>query len=354
MERGPVMEPRSAKKLLVIPGVALALWVGVKYLLPVLLPFLAGAGIALAAEPLVAFSQRRLKLPRVAAAGCGVTVTLILLTGLLSFAGMVLVRELGRLAGAVPDLEGTARQGTQLLQDWLVNLTERTPEGVRPMLTRTVLNFFQDGTDLMEQAARRLPALISSLLSWVPNGALGIGTGILAGFMISARLPRLKAAASRLIPRDWNDKYLPAICRVRKALGGWFRAQLKLMLVSYSIVTVGFLILRIPFGPLWGALVALVDAVPLLGTGTVLLPWALVEFLRQSHLRAAGLVCISVAAMLSRAVLEPRFLGRQLGLDPLLTLLSLYLGYRFWGLPGMLLAPILATAAKSAVRTGFA
>ena len=332
----------------------MGLWIGVKYLLPVLLPFLAGALIALAAEPVVSFSQKKLKLPRVVAAGGGVTVTLILLVGLISFVGAVLVRELGKLAGAVPDLEGTARQGTQLLQDWLVGLTERTPDGVRPMLTRTVLDFFQNGSDLMDQVSRRIPGLISSILGWVPDGALGVGTGILAGFMISVRLPQLKAAAGRLIPQQWRETYLPMLRRIRKAVGGWLRAQLKLMLVSYSIVTIGFLFLRIPYGPVWAVLVALVDAVPLLGTGVILLPWALVELLRQSHLRAVGLLCISMTAMLGRTILEPRLIGQQLGLDPLLTLLSLYLGYRFWGLAGMLLAPVLATAVKSAVSTRYA
>ena len=113
-------------------------------------------------------------------------------------------------------------------------------------------------------------------------------------------------------------------------------------------MALGFLILGIRRGPLWALLVALVDAVPLLGTGTVLLPWALVAFLQQQHFRAIGLICIYGAAMLTRTVLEPRFLGRQLGLDPLWTLGALYLGYRFWGILGMLFAPVLVTAVKSA------
>ena len=123
------------------------------------------------------------------------------------------------------------------------------------------------------------------------------------------------------------------------------------MLVSYGIVSLGFLLLNISHGLLWAALVALVDAVPLLGTGTVLLPWALVCFLQDQHFRAIGLLCIYGAAMLTRTVLEPKLVGKQLGLDPLLTLLALYLGYRFWGFAGMLLAPVLAAAVKSAATS---
>ena len=342
------MTVSNLKKPLILLAALAAGWLALKYLLPVLMPFLLGGALALAAEPLVGFSQVRLRMPRGAAAGVGVTVTLVMLLCLISLAGALVVRELGQLADAVPDLEGTARQGMQLLRDWLVGITERSPEGIRPLLTRTVLNFFDDGTALMEQVSGRLPGVISSLLGWVPDGALGLGTGILAGFMISVRLPRIRAFWQEKLFPQWREKYLPTIRRIRRSLGGWLRAQLKLTAVSYGIVALGFLILGIRRGPLWALLVALVDAVPLLGTGTVLLPWALVAFLQQQHFRSIGLICIYGAAMLTRTVLEPRFLGRQLGLDPLWTLGALYLGYRFWGILGMLFAPVLVTAVKSA------
>lgn len=341
------MSASSLRKPLILLGIFLAAWLGIKYLLPVLLPFLLGAGIALAAEPVVGAAERRLRLPRAWAAGLGVTVTLVLLVGIISIVGAAVVKELGKLAGAVPDLEGTARQGISLLQDWLVGITERMPDGVRPMLTRTVLNFFDDGTAFMEQVAQRIPAVVSSVLSWVPDGALGLGTGILAGFMISARLPQLKAGISSRLSQNWHEKYLPALRRVRGAVGGWLRAQMKLAVLCYSIVAVGFLILGVSYGPLWAILVALVDAVPLLGTGTVLIPWALIAFLQGEHFRAIGLLCVYGAAMLTRTILEPRLVGKQLGMDPLVTLLALYLGYRFWGILGMILAPVLATAVKS-------
>ena len=75
-------------------------------------------------------------------------------------------------------------------------------------------------------------------------------------------------------------------------------------------------------------------------------------FLQQRHLRAFGLLGIYLAAAVTRAVLEPRQVGKHLGLDPLLTLAALYAGYRLWGLPGMLLAPVLASAVKTALLPG--
>ena len=94
---------------------------------------------------------------------------------------------------------------------------------------------------------------------------------------------------------------------------------------------------------------ALVDAFPVLGTGTVLLPWSLLCFLQQDSARAIGLLGIYTTVTLTRSLMEPKLVGRHLGLDPLATLMSLYIGYRLWGIPGMLFAPLLAVTALQLV-----
>lgn len=341
----------SVRKGLVLLGLFLVFWLAVRYLLPVFLPFLLGALLALAAEPAVKLSVRHLKLPRAAAAGLGVTATLVLLSTTLWLVGALAVKELGTLAKTVPDIQRTAQQGMNLLQDWLVGIAQQAPDGIRPMLTKSAQDLFSGEPAFTEQFARRLPGIFTSVLGKIPNGALSVGTGILSGFMISARLPRLKRDLSAHLPPSWHETYLPALKRVRTALGGWLKAQLKLSGITFLIVGAGFLLLRIPYAPLIAFLVALVDAVPLLGTGTVLLPWALVALLQGEHLQSIGLLCTYGAATLTRTVLEPRLVGKHLGLDPLVTLLFLYLGYRFWGITGMVLSPMLATAAKSFTET---
>lgn len=339
------MIPSCLKKPLLLIAAFAALWLGIKYLLPVALPFLLGLGLALAAEPLVRRVSTRL--PRAVAAGLGVSVTLVGIVLTVSLAGAAAVRELAELAADMPDLEDTARQGMMLVQDWLVSLSEQAPEGIRPVLQRTVLSFFDDGTVFLEQAAQNIPSVVGAAIGQVGSGAMGLGTGVVAAFLLSARLPKLKETVDRRLPASWHEKYLPALRRVRRALGGWLKAQLKLCAVTWGIVSVGFLLLRIPYGIAWAALVAVVDAVPILGTGTVLLPWALVCLLQGESLRAIGLLCTYGAAMITRTVLEPKLVGRHLGLDPLVTLAALYTGYRFWGFLGLLLTPILASAAKS-------
>lgn len=319
-----------------------ALWLGGKYLLPLMLPFLLGGLAALAAEPAVNFLHKRMKMPRLLSAGAGVTVTLLLAVGLVGALGAVLLRQVTRLASSVPDLGTTARQGITVLSDWLVDLTHRAPDGIQPMLTNTVLRFFDDSNVLVEQVTRYVPGAVASVLGKVPDGALTAGTGLLSAFMISARLPKLKAFFRQKAQKLGIDRYLPAVKKAKQAALGWFKAQGVLMLLTWLTVSVGFWILGIRGGFLWAVPVALVDAVPMLGTGLILLPWALVSFLQGMKLRALGLCALVATAALLRTTLEPRLVGRQLGLDPLVTLICLYAGYRLWGFLGLLLAPMLA------------
>ena len=301
----------------------------------------------MAAEPAVRLAGR-LKRPRWAASGVGVSLTLILMTGLVAFLGATLVKELGILAGRLPNLQDTAIQTADKLRILMEHAAAQAPESVQPLVSRSISRLFSSGSAFLEQATGRLPAAISGFLSRVPDGALGIGTGILSGFMFSARLPVLRTKVSGKLPENFRSQLLPALKRSKNALFGWVKAQCKLAGITYCIVLTGLLLLRIPYAPLWAAGVALVDAVPLLGTGAVLVPWALVCLVQRQHLRAIGLLCAYAAAMITRTVMEPRLVGRHLGLDPLVTLLFLYLGYRFWGILGMLLAPMLVAAITAA------
>ena len=343
------MEREKIRRAVLLGGAFLGAWVCLRYFLPLFLPFALGWLLALAAEPAVQFGIR-LKLPRWAASGIGVTATLLLLFTLVSVVGAAIVRELGVLAGRLPDLQTTAQETVDRLRGFLEDAASRAPENMRPLVNRSVKRLFSSGTELVEQATVRLPGVVSGILGRVPDGALGMGTGILSCFMFSARMPRLKAGIAQKLPESWKTQLLPALKRGKNALLGWLKAQAKLAVITYGIVAAGFLLLRIPYGPLWAAGVALVDAVPILGTGTVLLPWALVCLLQRDHLRSVGLLCIYGTAFFARTVLEPRLVGRHLGLDPLVTLVCLYLGYRFWGILGMLFAPMLAAALMAAGR----
>ncbi len=342
------MDRSTLRRIALLAGGFFGAWLSLKYLLPLFLPFGLGLLLALAAEPAVRLGLKW-KLPRWASSGLGVSLTLLLFITLVGVIGAMAVKELGVLAGRLPDLQNTAQQATLRLRNLMENAATYAPDGIRPLVDRSINGLFSSVS--LEQGAIQLPGAIKAFLSRIPDGALGIGTGVISGFMFSARLPKLKAWLSQKMPPKVKTQLLPALKRGKDALLGWLKAQLKLSSITCGIVLAGFLLLRIPFAPVWAVGIAIVDAVPLLGTGIVLIPWALFSLMQQEPLRAVGLLCIYVCAVITRTVLEPRLVGRHLGLDPLITLVFLYLGYRFWGIFGMLLAPMLAAALSASLRT---
>ena len=326
-----------------------AVWLSVRFFMPLLFPFVLGTALALAAEPMTGFFCRRLRLPRPVSTGISVSMAFCLLVLLVLLTAAFFLRELRVLAGVLPDLEQTARTGMTLLEDWALTLTARTPRSVQPLLQQNVTEFFSGGTRVLNKAMGWLLGLAGAVLTHVPDSALSIGTAVISGYMISAKLPRIKAWLHSRIPRERLNALMHTLRRIRKAVGGWLFAQVKLAGVTWLLLTGGFFLLRIRYAPLWAGAVALVDTFPVLGTGTVLIPWALISLLQQNTARALGLVSIYLTVTLLRSALEPRFLGRHLGLDPLVTLMSMYAGYKIWGIGGMILAPLIAVTAMQIV-----
>ncbi len=333
------------RKLGIISTMLLGLWLGSRFLLPIALPFLLALLLCLLAEPLVRQLQKRLHLGRTAAAGIGITLTLFLVIVALVSLCALAIRQLGALAGVVPDLGDTAIQGMESLEGFCLNLASRTPQSISPLLTQGVENIFSDGSQILDRILTALLTLATDIVKALPDSALGIGTWVLASYMLCARLPRIRTWISRQLPQSFKENYLPALKQVKHTIGAWLLAQAKLMGITFLVLTAGFVLLQIRHAPLWGVLIALVDALPILGTGMVLVPWALVCFLQGSHVRAMGLLATYAVAALLRSVLEPRLLGKQLGLDPLITLIALYAGYRIWGFGGMIVAPLLTVTA---------
>ena len=315
-----------------------------RYFLPLVLPFLLGAGLAVAAEPLVGVLCHRVKLKRPFATAIGVSMAFSFLALAVMVLCAFLIRQIRSLTGLLPQLETALHTGMDAADQWLVNLSGRVPGELGTVLTRNVHSLFAGGDALLGRVTDAALKLASGILSHVPDSALGLATGIISSYMISAKLPKIRLWIQNQLSAARMEPMIAAWKRLKDGLFGWLKAQVRLSGVTFLLTGTAFLLLRIPQALLWAGLVALVDAFPILGTGTVLVPWSLFSFLQGDHFLAFGLLGLYGATALTRSVLEPRLLGQQLGLDPLVTLMALYAGYRLWGIGGMLLAPILAMA----------
>ena len=338
----------GTKKFLSILGVFCAVWLCVRLLLPLFSPFLLGLALALAAEPVVHLLCRT-HVPRPVSAGIGVISAFVLLAMVLLILCAFVVRQLGLLAGVLPNLEQTARSGIGLVRSWLMQLAANLPQSVQPLVRDNATALLSDGASLVARVSGYLLGLAGSILSHVPDSALSLGTAVISGCMISAKLPKIKLWLLRRIPRQRRRALLETWKRIKKTAASWLMAQCKLMGVTFVLLLLGLVLLKIPYALLWALGICLVDALPALGTGTVLIPWSLVLFLQEDAPRAIGLLGLYATISLIRSALEPKFLGRHLGLDPLVTLIALYAGYKLWGIAGMLFAPLLTVTAMQLV-----
>lgn len=329
----------TLKRCLRFCAALLAAWLGLRLVLPLMYPFLLGALLALGAEGAADFLERRLRLPRFLAAGLAVGGLVAGLGLLLLLLAALAVSQLGGLCQALPSIAATVRSGLALLENRLLSLGSGLP-GYRQAIT----GLFSDGEELITRVGRLVLGRAGAILTRLPGQTLSLGTALLSGFMICAKLPsiRTRLRARRADPR--LEALQKALGKLKNTGKLYLCSQLKLMGVTFCLLFAGFSLLRVGYPLLIALLVTLVDALPVLGTGSVLIPWALVCFLEGSAARALGLLGLYATAALTRSVLEPKLVGSHLGLDPLVTLMAMYCGLRLWGLGGMLLLPMLAAA----------
>ena len=115
-------------------------------------------------------------------------------------------------------------------------------------------------------------------------------------------------------------------------------AQFRIMFVVAAILTVGFLVLQVPYSFLLALLISLLDFLPVFGTGTVQIPWGLIKLLSGEYYMAGGLILLYILSQFIRQAIQPKIVGDSMGLPPLMTLVLLYIGFKVSGLGGMILA----------------
>lgn len=333
--------PTLLKKYLppVLGGVLILL--ALKFLLPLTLPVILGVAAAGVLSPLIHHLQRRMNLRQSTAAIVCVSGVLFMLGLILFLAGRLLLSEVTDLYGRLPGLLENISGQAQTLARRAGVLSQGLPGGAGDAISHWSQELISSGGSLATRLYDTIFSLVSGFLSRLPDNFLFLLTLILSCYFAAAELPRLQALLRQHLSKKRWGQLLSLGKSLKTVVSGWLRAQLKLMGVTFLILLGGFLFLQVELPLLLALGISLLDALPLFGVGTALLPWGLVSMLSGNMHLGIGLMILYGAAALIRNVLEPKFLGAQMGVSPLLTLLSIYVGYRVSGFMGMLLLPIL-------------
>ena len=324
---------------IVIPasGWILALSAG-PWLLKFFMPFVIGLVIALIANPLVRFLERRLRLVRRHSSLLIVAAVLALVIGLIYLVISRTVRAARSFAEYLPQLYETAeaavRQGLERLggsMDFLPQSLRESWEALGRSLGDYLGLAVEKAAPPTVEAAGSVARVIPSLLVYSVVTVLSAYFFIVERDRIAAFLRgHLPAGALRY------QEYLKG--ELKRLVCGYFLAQLKIMGVVWLILTAGFFVLGVGYAPLWALLISLLDFLPVFGTGTVLIPWGIIVVLDGEYAFAAGLLLLYVLTQVTRQAVQPKLVGDSMGLNPFLTLLFLYLGFKAGGIAGMILA----------------
>ena len=185
----------------------------------------------------------------------------------------------------------------------------------------------------------------------IPGAFIFVIVFILSVYFISYDSVSLAEGVKRIIP-DSKLSYLSNAKRTFfKACGGYIKAQLIIMTVVFVILLTGFAILDVKLSIILAFLISIIDAIPVLGTGLILNPWAVICLIQGDYFRAVGFVCLYLVVLVTRQIIEPRILSSKLGMHPILTLITMYSGYKLIGVLGMILGPMIALIIFNIVNT---
>lgn len=304
-------------------------------------PFLAALAAAALLNPWIKWFQRRVGWSRQALT----LLLLLLLLGLLGAALGLLVYAAGNeLVSLAQNWDGLL-DGLQSVLDQMEALFARLLTLAPPQIVEMLE---AAGTELMawlnqvtSQALGNLAASAGQKAMRVPSLLVALVMFVMATYFLTADYPYLKSRAVQGM--DEGVLYFLRQVRVTAlgAFGGYLKAELLLSAGVFFILLAGFLIVRQPYGLLLALGLAVMDFIPIIGAGTVMVPWAVIALITRDYHTAIQMMVIWGLIALFRRVAEPKFVGDQTGMSPILSLVSVYIGMKAGGVLGMILGPIL-------------
>ncbi len=320
----------------IIAGIA---YLVLRYLLNLLLPFVIALLVAWLLRPLSRLYRQRL--PKIASALTVVTVLLFYaLIGVL--AGLVLVDLLTGLASYLDRLPNIYNQTIEpglknryaSAQALAARFDPAVADVVNMVLPQVISSVGGAVTNFSVGAVGKLTGLVSSL----PSALISALIAVIASFFTAVSYDSMKAFLKKNLPVKVTETAGYVIHSFRSIIGQYGKSYLLVMLITFGELTLGLVIIGVRQPLLLAALIAIFDIFPVVGAGTILAPWAVISLIQGKGLQALGLAILYVVILVVRQFLEPKVVGKQVGLPPLVTLLCMFAGtslFGFWGLFGL-------------------
>jgi len=327
-------------RLLLYLAAAAAFWLFFRYALRWTLPFLLAFLLAHVIQRPVRFLALRLHLPRSLAAALGTLLAVLLFFAALSLILARVLFELSALSAQLPGLLEDLSARTAGLRTWLERAALSLPEALRPAAASLSEGLAGGGERLTILAADSVLALVSGAAAALPDVSFFFFATAASTFFIAARYDALVEGLLSRVPHRLRGGVDATKGYVRRSLWRFLRGRGALALILCGVLFLGLALLGVDYPLLTAMVIAIIDLLPLLGAGTVLLPWAAVDLLLGNVRLAVCLLALYLLIAWVRGRLWPRLVGEDLGLSPLATLICLYVGLKAMGILGMIVLPV--------------
>ncbi len=330
---------------------ALGIWLILRFLMPWTAPMLLAFAAAVAIEPAVKALCRR-RFHRAAASGVCVLGFLLIFGALMWFLFSRIFSEIQHLGAHLPELVAAVSDFISLWQSRMGSLALRLPPALTQVLDSAVAGIRDYLYSLPGLVSAKALGWLSATVSNLPTWLLFAVTWLMGLYFISAAYPSIVRFIRSQIPPRFFERMHRVKKHLQQSLGKYLKAQLIMSAITFGEMIIVFALLRIDYALVLAIAVAIIDALPVFGAGTVLLPWAAWELIAGDTGRGLGLAISYGAVTILRNCIQAKLLGDQLGLHPVATLLAIYAGWRALGVWGMILFPIGAISLKKLNDSG--
>lgn len=320
-----------------LAATVLFIYVGIKAIF-YFMPFVIGWLLSVIASPLVTFLEKKLKIMKRLGSAITIILVLALCIGLIYLIISQIWEEISVLIRNFPSMYHDLERGMNQIGTQGNALFERFPEQVQNSWAALMNNLDDMVSSLIGRIGEPTIEVAGNVAKRIPSVLIGTIVAFVSAYFFIADKDNLGEWVKKVVPKSITSRMLLVGENLKYAMGGYFKAQFKIMGVVFAILLAGFALMQIRFSILLAIAIAFLDFLPFFGTGTALIPWAVYKFLVGDYKMVAALVILYGVTQLVRQLIQPKLVGDSMGLNPLYTLFLLYLGYRVGSVLGMIFA----------------
>ncbi len=337
-------------------AVAVLIILGIIFVLPKALfffmPFVIGYLISIPANGIVKLTERHLPVKREHVSAFYIILVLALVVFLLFEGGSALYYELLEIVDDLPDIIAGVKDDLNAVVLEIENFINRIPFVKDVNFDAFVESISRSFLNAVKLTDGRWMTAIAATVSKAPSMVIYTVISILAAYFFIAYKERISEFYQRNVPESLRKILSNMYANSVGAIGAFFKAQLKIMAVIYVVLFVGLLILKVKYAWLVGLGIAVLDMLPIFGTGIVLIPWALIKLISGDFVKCIGLLILSGVAFVIHQVIQPKLISDEVGMNPFVSLIVMFIGYRVGGAMGMLLSIPVGMMIVSMARAG--